>query len=102
MKTRSSIFDLLDGPSSIEAPAWEPFPECIGTRLDADAVLELWQERAAIQETDNAELNHWHHDNQRSETERRRAGELCAAADMSLQFGRYVEAVICPHLTVIG
>lgn len=98
MKTKTSIFDLLDGPGSIESLACESFPECIGTRLDADAVLDLWQERSAIQETDNTDLIHWHHDNERSEAELRRACELCAAADMSLQHGRYVESIIRPNL----
>ncbi len=85
--------------NSIETPACEPSPECIGSRLDADAVLELWQERSVIQETDNGELVRWHHDNERSEAELRRACELVAAADLSIQFGRYVEVVIRPHLT---
>lgn len=85
--------------NSIETPACEPFPEYIGTRLDADAVLELWQERSAIQRTDNIELIRWHEDNERSEAELRRACELVAAADLSLSHGRYVEVVIRPHLT---
>ena len=66
--------------------------------LAPETVIGLWQERSAIQQTDNTELIRWHHDNERSEAELRRACELCAAADMSVQYGRYVEPIIRPHI----
>lgn len=66
--------------------------------VPAETVIELWQERSAIQRTDNIELIRWHEDNERSEAELRRACELCAAADMSVQYGRYVEPIIRPHI----
>ena len=67
--------------------------------LEPEAIVELWGERSAIQETDNIDLIRWHQDNGRSETELRRACELCAAADLALTYGDYVAPIIRPLLT---
>lgn len=81
-------------------PTAEPLPEVIGERLDDDAVIELWEERAAIQESDNVDLIGWHRSVDRSPELLRRNCELLAAADMSMQLGTYVELVIRPLLTI--
>lgn len=65
--------------------------------LTPETVIGLWQERSAIQHTDNIELIRWH-DNERSEAELRRACELCAAADMSLTYGTYIEPIVRPMI----
>lgn len=87
------------GRDQLPKPSSDPSPECIGTRLDTNAVLELWWERSAIQETENRDLIHWHHTNTKSDNELRRACELVAASELSLTRGRYVESIIRPHLT---
>ena len=67
-------------------------------QLSSEAVVELWQERSAVQETDNIDLIRWYRGNGKSDIELRRACEVCAAADMSLQHGHYVESIIRPHI----
>lgn len=69
------------------------------SELEPEAIIELWQERSAIQETDNVDLIRWHRDNRRSTTELRRACELSAAADLALLHGDDVLPIIRPHLT---
>lgn len=83
-------------------PAVTTTPEVVQQateRLPADKVVELWEERSAIQETDNIELIQWHTDNGSDPEELRRACELNAAADLSLVHGSYVEEIIRPHLS---
>ena len=70
-------------------------------QLSSEAVVELWQERSAIQWTDNIDLIRWYRDNGKSDLELRRACKVCAAADLSLTLGRYVEAFVQSHLTTI-
>lgn len=71
--------------------------ELANDQLPADEVLPLWQERSAVQATDNTDLVRWHQDNDPEGL--RRACELNAAADLSLSLGSYVEPIIQPHLS---
>lgn len=84
-------------PAAAVAPTAESVPSV--SELEPEAIIELWQERSAIQETDNGDLIRWHKDYGRSATELRRACELCAAADLALLHGDYVLPIIRPHLT---
>ena len=83
-------------------PTAESLPEVIGNRLDDDAVIEFWEERAAIQKTDNIDLIRWHQSMGSPPELLRRHCELLAAADMSMQLGTYVEVVIRPLLTIVN
>ncbi len=78
----------------VELPA-----EVIGTRLSDDAVIELWEERSAIQESDNLELVGWCISQGFPPKKTRRYCELCAAADLSLTYGTYVESIIWSLIT---
>ncbi len=101
MSVRVSVFDLLDGPKvAIVRP--EASREIIGSRLDDETILELWNERSAIFETENREFADWLDERgERNPQLVRRHAELCAAADLSLTYGWYVEPVIRPQLTPI-
>lgn len=66
--------------------------------LPPDVVLELWEERSAIQQTDNLDLLLWHRSRKSPAWLARRHCELNAAADLALQYGDYVLAVIEPHI----
>jgi hypothetical protein len=80
-------------------PKAKPPQEVIGTRLPNDVVIELFQERSAIQETENRELIDYHRSNESPPELLRRHCELCAAAGLSMQFGTYVEEIIRPLIT---
>ena len=101
MSVRVSVFDLLDGPKVVFVRP-EPSTEVIGSQWDAETILEFWNERSAILESENRDYADWLDD--RGEYDRqlvRRHAELCAAAELSLTYGNYVESVIRPQLTQI-
>ena len=64
--------------------------------LEPASVVELWQERSAIQETDNLELLEWWNAQESPPFSLRRYCDLIAAADLSLSLGDYVEPIIRP------
>ncbi len=101
MKAKVSIFDLIQ---SAAVPLLLPelptiHPEVIGTRLSDESVIELWEERSAIVESDNLELISWCLSQDFSPQRTRRYCELCAAADVSLRYGEYVDEIIQPLVT---
>lgn len=81
----AAVLNEANGPS-----------EVIGERLGADAVIELWEERSAIQETDNLELVKWWQSLDRAPMSLRRYCDLCAVADLSIAYGTYVEPIVRP------
>jgi len=96
-----NILELLDGPIptielvAVGPPAEpEPPPEVIGRRLSESEILELWEERASIVESDNTELVGWCQSQDFTPERTRHYCELCAAADMSMNYGTYVESII--------
>lgn len=101
MSERVSVFDLLDGPKVVFVRP-ETSANVIGINLNDETILELWNERSAILESENRDYADWLDD--RGEYDRllvRRHAELCAAAELSLTYGDYVESVIRPQLTQI-
>lgn len=98
-----NVFELLDGPIPFElvavavgpvAAEAEPPAEVIGRRMSESEILELWQERACIIHEGNVELVQWCESQEFTPERIWRYCELHAAADMSLNCGTYVEAVI--------
>ena len=94
-----SIFEILDDQIEAVQSAAEATPEVIeqpAEQLPDDKILELWEERSAIQETDNIELLEWWHSQTVPPMSLRRYCDLIAAADLSLSLGPYVEPIIRP------
>lgn len=71
----------------------------VANGMTPDTILELWQERAAIQLTDNVELLEWHRLQDSPKRVVRRHCELCASAEISLRYGDYAGWIIRPHIT---
>ena len=65
-------------------------------RLPDEKIVELWEERSAIQETDNRELIEWWYSLEHPSMSLRRHCDLIAAADLSLCLGTYIEPIIRP------
>ena len=64
--------------------------------LPDEKIVELWEERSAIQETDNRELIEWWYSLEHPSMSLRRHCDLIAAADLSLCLGTYIEPIIRP------
>lgn len=92
-----SFASLTYRPSAVASPT--VVSDHAASELSPEAVVGLWQERSAIQETENTDLIRWHHDNGRPAVELRRACELCAAADLEMTYGVHVGPIIRPLLT---
>ena len=64
-------------------------------RMTDEAIVEIWEERSAVQQTDNMDLIRWHYDTKPTVC-LRRICELNAAADLALLLGDYVLTIIRP------
>jgi hypothetical protein len=94
-----SIFEILDDQIEAVQPAAEATPEVIEQpveRLPDEKIVELWEERSAIQETDNRELIEWWYSLEHPSMSLRRHCDLIAAADLSMCLGTYIEPIIRP------
>jgi hypothetical protein len=113
MKRQVSIFEMLDErpppvpavtaipEASTQLVIEEASPSDTPTdQLPADAILELWQERACIIDEGNVELVQWCESQGFTPQKTWRYCELLAAGDLSMTYGTYVERVILPRLTV--
>jgi hypothetical protein len=104
-----SVFDLLDSSDSLATaePSVEPKTQPQTPKLNAAAVLEQWNERAAIMRMENPNEDTGiefppdadFETRERFESQIRRFWEICAAADLALQYGDYASEIIRPHLT---
>ena len=70
-----------------------------GRRLSKSELIELWEERSAIIYEGNVELVGWCQSQEFTPERTHHYCELCAAADMSMNYGTYVEAVIRLKIT---
>lgn len=94
-------FSTLLAPKHVEViiqPMLPALPDCIGRRMSESEILELWEERSAIIYEGNVELVSWCQSQEFTAEKTWRYVELVAAAELSIRFGTYVEAVIQPRI----